>query len=227
MAFSFFLFFSFLGSSSLKAASAHTVGGGRQWPWEGVGRELQKWGDKSCFSQWSSSWEVLFEVETRRSLMRFRRGSPPSHSLELSVRPFRARLAGLWGELRQRCPWRKETVVGQGSDWVWSWELDKRLDWKHRTCRNSIDNLISAWWLPWWRNRTHTYLNAVIPSSQSLHRQIYIKMFTWGSVLWHFTACLKLDPCPRNFMEGSFNLSSPKPIKPQALYLVQLFSSWF
>ena len=24
-------------------------------------------------------------------------------------------------------------------------ELDKRLDWKHRTCRNSIDNLISAW----------------------------------------------------------------------------------
>ena len=41
---SFFLslFFLFLESSSLKAASAHTVGGGREWPWEGVGRELQK-----------------------------------------------------------------------------------------------------------------------------------------------------------------------------------------
>lgn len=158
--------------------------------------------------------------------MRFHGGFP--HALWSSLSGLSEEGWQAYGEnLGNAVPGGKDSVAGQGSDWVWSWELDKRLDSKHRTCRNSIDNLISAWWLPWRRHRRHTYLNAVIPNSQSLHRQIYIKMFTWGSVLWHFIACLKLDPCPRNLIEGSFNLSSPKPIKPQALYLVQLFSSWF
>lgn len=39
----FLSIFSFLGSSRLKATSAHgAVGGGREQPWEGGGRELQK-----------------------------------------------------------------------------------------------------------------------------------------------------------------------------------------
>lgn len=42
-----FSFFSFLGSSRLKATSADTVGGGRKMALEmGVERELQKWGDE-------------------------------------------------------------------------------------------------------------------------------------------------------------------------------------
>ena len=51
-------------------------------------------------------------------------GGSPSHFLELSVRPFRGRLAGLWGELRQHSPWRegvwsaKDEIEYEAENWI-------------------------------------------------------------------------------------------------------------
>lgn len=36
-------FFFLLGSSRLMASSAHTAGGGREWPWEGGGHSSEVW----------------------------------------------------------------------------------------------------------------------------------------------------------------------------------------
>lgn len=123
------------------------------------------------------SWEVPLEVE-RRLLWH---GSVwvPVTLLEHPV--------SLSGKGQERRTQETLATEGQGEGvCVWlsiSWDMElrmgKRLDWEHRTSRNSTEGLHLASQPPGWR--VAQCISMQWPESQALDSQIYVTVFTWGS----------------------------------------------
>lgn len=147
----------FLGSSRLKATSAHWAArGGREW------MALLRGGDKSFRSEVTKSHtSKTTEGQLLRCCWKWRKEAPCCGVCMDTWSSFWSTLLDLLeegqrvhgGELRTGCPQRdggKESVFGWASDRMWSWGQGKGLDWEHRTGRKSVENLSSASQPPSW-----------------------------------------------------------------------------